>query len=839
MPSSLIQQNHGESIDGHGYSIWDMKTCKYKHVEIPNDYSHYTIDIEDGKLVTDISNLKGNPRLRIRCKKSIATEVKAVVTDIRKVCSPSEISFVRLDADTVVDENIIPDVDIDNIADVDYQNKLIHEYILEVYPDIDKTSMQDILDLNKKMNEELLATQIPTVGVKWVPKKFEFSNMFSYGENNVIDFDKLDGVIGVFGPNYLGKSSIFSALTFCLFDKCDKTFKANQVMNIDKMSMSSKFTFEINSIPYTIERTGTRDKKGNVPVKVVFKKIEDGKETVLDGESRDKTNEVIRNYVGSYEDFNLTTLSIQNSKSKNIVEMGQTERKDLLSRFIGIDIFEKLNEIAGDKIKETSAKLKAFQKDLFEKNLAQLENEKELREQKTADIKDRMRVFELSIENVKYEILEKTKSLTPLKDVPTNINDLLERKKSLQDEIVETKKKITLVQERLEKVRAEIDPINKSLESKEFSNIVDRYNEYQKNKTLLAKADSTLENLKFVVKNKLEKLKHLSEHKYDPNCKFCCDNVFVKDAVKTKDSLTEDKQKVSDLLKEFQRIESLIDPTVETIYKKFRDLSNKSMELIKDESKLSNLLVGLTSVDKAVELNKVENSIKLYYESEEVIKENKIIESEIKTLKTKLTNVEFEAKSLEKENVQNLSRLTSINDQIVDITDRIEVATKLESEYAAYQAYQVAIGKDGVPYKMVSSVLPSVEREVNNILNQVCEFTMKIESEGSNVNLYICHSDRSWPIELTSGMEKFISSFALRVALINISSLPHPPLLVVDEGFGTLSAENLAVMPILFSFLKAQFDTIFVISHLDQMRDFVDSVIEIKKVGNFSSVDFK
>ena len=303
--------------------------------------------------------------------------------------------------------------------------------------------------------------------------------------------------------------------------------------------------------------------------------------------------------------------------------------------------------------------------------------------------------------------------------------------------------------------------------------------------------------------------------------------------------MIEDKQKVSDLLKELHTAESNVDKTVEDVYNRFIDLSNKSMDLIKNESKLSTLLSGLNSVNNEVELNITENSIKLYYDSEEVIKKNGSIESVIKTLKIKLSNVEFESKSVGKENIENISRLTSINDQITDITDRIETATKLESEYSAYQAYQVAVGKDGVPYKMVASVLPSIEREVNNILNQVCEFTMKIESEGSNVNLYICHSDRSWPIELTSGMEKFISSFALRVALINISSLPHPSLLVVDEGFGTLTAENLAIMPVLFSFLKNQFDNVFIISHIEQMRDFVDSSIEIKKVGNFSSVDCK
>ena len=837
MPSSLIQQNHGESIDGHGYSIWDMKTCKYTHVEIPNDFAHHTIDIEDGKLVTDISNLKGSPRLRIRCKKSIATEVKSIITDIRKVCSPSEISFIRLDSDTVIDDNINPDVDIDNISDVDYQNTLIYEYLLEVYPDIDKKSMQDILDLNKKMNEELISIHKPQVGIEWIPKKFEFSNMFSYGEGNVIDFDKIDGVIGVFGENYLGKSSIFSSLAFCLFDKCDKTFKANLIMNIDKMNMSSKFTFEVNSIPYIIERTGIRDKKGNVPVKVTFKKIENGKEIILDGESRDKTNEIIRNYVGSYEDFNLTTLSIQNSKSKNIVEMGQTERKDLLSRFMGIDIFDELNSLAGEKSKETSVKLKSFQKDLFEKNLAQLENEKELRDQKSNDLKDRLKTFEIGLQNIQCDILEKTKLLIPLTDVPTNINELIEKKKSIELSISENDKKLDIVNEKIKKVQSEITCINNLLSDVRFSNIIDDYNKNTEYKSKLQVSESELENLKFVVKSKLEKLKHLNEHQYDPTCKFCCDNIFVKDAIKTKDGLQDDKNKVIKLISQIDELKLTINDSIDGVYKEHRELKNKLMILVTDDSKLSTLLANLSSNTKKVDLHEINHKINLYYKSEQSIRENKEIESIIKELNVKRLNLDHDYKSLQKENLQNVSRLASINDQIIDITDRIEVATKLENEYAAYQAYQVAVGKDGVPYKMVTSILPKIEREVNNILSQICEFSMKLESEGSNVNLYICHSDRSWPIELTSGMEKFISSFAMRIALLNISTLPKPNLLIIDEGWGTLSAQNLAVMPLLFSILKGQFSLLFIISHLDQMRDFVDKSIEIKKIGNFSSVD--
>ena len=41
--------------------------------------------------------------------------------------------------------------------------------------------------------------------------------MFSYGEDNVVDFTKLNGIIGLFAPNASGKSALLDAWHFvCL-----------------------------------------------------------------------------------------------------------------------------------------------------------------------------------------------------------------------------------------------------------------------------------------------------------------------------------------------------------------------------------------------------------------------------------------------------------------------------------------------------------------------------------------------------------------------------------------------------------------------------------------------
>jgi exonuclease SbcC len=92
-----------------------------------------------------------------------------------------------------------------------------------------------------------------------------------------------------------------------------------------------------------------------------------------------------------------------------------------------------------------------------------------------------------------------------------------------------------------------------------------------------------------------------------------------------------------------------------------------------------------------------------------------------------------------------------------------------------------------------------------------------------------------WALELGSGMEKFVSSLAIRAALIDVSNLPRPNFLAIDEGFGNLDSENMNSVYQLFEYLKTSFDFIFVISHIDVMRDTVDDLMEIE-AGEFSSV---
>ena len=837
---SLLQQNHGEALLGHGLSLWDIKNRAYKHIEIPNDYGYFTIDIDDGKLITDISTMPKKPKLRVRCKETIASEVKKVINEVKKTHEISDIIYMRVDGDDSARvASVQAAANLSQISNVEYQNKLISESLKAKYPDImDDDTLESVHNINKELNTDL-SKDDTSRNIRWKPIKFEFSNMFSYGEDNVIDFTKLSDVYGLFASNASGKSSLMDALCFIAFDKSAKAFKATHVMNSQKMSFHGKFTFEINDVQYVIERKGIRDKKNNVKVDVNFYKMEKEEKISLNSEARRSTNEIIRDYIGEYDDFVLTSLALQGNQG-SFIEMGQTERKELLSQFIGLNVFDKLAAKGSDRLKEITGAIKTFNKENNQQKIETIKNDLNLLESKLIDSNMQKEQLAINKQKLDDDIQANQIKIVTLENVPTNVAALQKEKSGFAAKNDQAKQSIEKIDADTSEKKKEYADASAKLTTfaTDLKEKYEKYNSLSRNKQRM---EQEMDKLKTLVNEKLKKLAHLDKHEYDPNCKFCCDNIFVKDAVATRGSLSKDKaeaKELSDALTaikvEITNLESFVPQYEESVTLKER-VNTLAAFLSKKELERSNLV---NSVEKnnarSVE---IDSQIELYEKSKEVIESNKIIEAAISGLRNEATTITARLKNINAEYVDAYSRKVSLTDQLKNIETQLIEIEKYENDQAAYQYYLTSIGKDGVPYKIISDAIPRIEQEVNNILSQIVEFTINIETDGKNVNVYIKYEDRKWPLELCSGMEKFVSALALRVALVNISNLPRPNFLVIDEGMSALDASNMAMVHSLFDYMKTHFDFIIVISHLDAMRDMVDKQLEIKKENGFSKID--
>jgi DNA repair exonuclease SbcCD ATPase subunit len=835
---SLIQQNFGEALDKHGFIVWDLDTLSYEEVDLPNDWGYYTLDVDNG-VVPIVNNMPKYARLRVRLSNTDTADTKKVLTEIKMRYGIDDCTLIRTDSlSKLKTGNRQNKLEFEDITDVNHQNSLIQDYVSRMMPFVTNDDLAKLETINRDINSRIVLDDIAR-NVKWKPIRFEFSNMFSYGENNKIDFSKLNGLMGLFAPNASGKSSLFDAISFCLFDKCSRAFKASHVMNNRKNDFYCQLDFEVDGIQYSIKREAKTVNKGkNVKVDVQFWRVVDGITESLNGTERRDTNQIIEGYVGTFDDFVLTALSLQGNNAL-FIDKSQSERKDLLAQFMGLNIFDKLYDSALEDIREVSVLIKNFKKTDFTNELAdkgieikkQKDNLKELQSHLSSETKIK--------ENIDSDILELTRKLTPI-DSNLDLPVLETKRKDISKNLEELEKEYESKESKIDEYKNLIADISKSID--EVGDMETSYNAYTEKLNEYKTEKQKLELLEVKLNANKDKLSHLEQHEYDPNCKFCMNNVFVKDALKTKEELEQHQKEYDDLEVSVNDIKSIIDDfgNIEENYKGYVELKNKYSKLKVILEKTQAEYNGLETKEELLQtqLDNVEEDIEKYYENEDTIESNKELEKEIKDKEVLKSDIEKTIKKINKDISDTNTSIAQLQSFIDSIKTRMGEVKDLEEKNRLYAYYLDAVKRDGIPYELISKALPVIENEVNNILGQVVDFGVVMEVDGKNINAKIVYEDQEWSLEMCSGMEKFISGLAIRVALINICGLPRPNFLVIDEGFGTLDSDNLSSLFGMMQYLKTQFDFIWVISHLDVMRDIVDGLIEIKKENGFSKIDF-
>ena len=840
---SLVQQNFGESLNGHGFLVWDVASLKYEAIDIPNDYGYYTLDVDNG-VVPVVTDMPKFPRLRVRLSNTDTADTKKVITEIKMRYGVDDFTIIRTDSFSKQKTgNRLNKLDFEDISDINYQNTLIKDYVQRMMPFTTAADLDGLDVINRDINSRITQEEVHR-NIHWKPIKFTFSNMFSYGENNKIDFAKVGGLMGLFAPNASGKSSLFDAISFCLFDKCSRAFKATHIMNNRKSDFQCELHFQVNGMDYFIKRTARTINKGkNVKVDVQFWKEEGGVTTSLNGTERRDTNAVIEQYVGKYEDFVLTALSLQGNNAL-FIDKSQSERKDLLAQFMGLNIFDKLYETASEDIKEVAVLIKNFKKTDFTTELAEKGLEKQTKKSELRVKEKELETKTNDVEDLSNRILGLTKELVPV-DVNLDLDKLEKKKNQIGFDILHVLSEEKNKKAKLDEYTQTISEISQSIEQHKTINgkpIEDAKKEWDEYKSEINETEHQIQLLEQSLESNREKLSHLEKHEYDPNCKFCMNNVFVKDALETKSKVEEQEDKLTELGNKHQSLiqQASYIADVEEQWDELVELKAKYQKAIVIKEKTIAELNGFETQKQLydTQLEQVNTDIQKYHDNEDTIKRNKQIESVIEGLNRTKGEMESEVKSLNKQISDLNSSITQIQSFIDNVKDKMDEVKELEEKSRLYTYYIDSVKRDGVPYELISKAMPVIENEINNILAQVVDFSIVMDIDGKSINAKIVYEDQEWPLEMCSGMEKFVSGLAIRVALINICNLPRPNFLVIDEGFGTLDANNLSSLFMMMQYLKTQFDFIWMISHLEQMRDIVDGLIEIKKIDGFSKIDF-
>jgi len=853
-PGSLIQQNHGETND-KGFLLWDIKGKEdyhIEHVQLLNPYPFCTIELtEEGKVPSNASVPLG-ARLRLLSSNNLSTELMKKASDVAKdKFKPESISFLTRNvnrADNVVGDKISAK---ENLRNQKVQEKLMAEYLKDF--SLSDDMLQHIFEINNRYNIQIQSVEEVGRNIDWKLKSVEWDNLFNYADGNSIDFSKLSGVVGIFGKNYSGKSSIIDSILYSIFNTTSKNErKTTNVINQTKQSGRGKVVIEVDDLEYHIERKAekyTKKLKGETTEEAktelalnLFDPVTNQWEQ-MNELSRTDTDKRIRKIFGTIDDFMLTSFSSQ-MDSMSFIRDGSTHRKEILARFLDLDIFDAKFKIA----KEESANIKGLLKKIEGKdyNSAINENEGQLSQLNET-------IYSNAAESEKLKI-----NISDIKEQISNLNSCIKahtKECGIEATDIENvlNEKQTLSQN-LENLNTEL--LLKQGESDEAKSLLSKMEEFFKNfdikelkgkKDFIVKKQTELKNLHSDIStNKKDaerlnlKIKLLSEIPCGtsfPTCKFLKDAYEAKKQIPAiNDSIKEDGDKHSKVSKEIEDFDaSQLDSQIskyEQIVLKKAETEKKSLKLQIDINRIEKE-IGTSSSRLVI----IENTLEIFRKNNELFSKIDNLKTEEIVLNKELNLASRKFEKLDKETIESYIKIGSLTNKVETLKTEKQELDNYRDEFAAYDYYMRCMHANGISYEIIKKKLPVINMEISKVLSNIVDFEVYFEDDGTKLNVFIKHPKYDpRPIEMGSGAEKTIAAIAIRLAFLQVSNLPRANFIVLDEPGTALDGENIEGLTRILEMAKSCYDVVLLISHMDALKDIVDQIIIIEKKDGYAYV---
>jgi len=851
-PGSTIQQNHGET-DDKGFLLWEITdkenfTCR--HVEIKNPRPFFTINLTPkGKMPKNIV-VPHNCRLRLVSKNNLPIDVMRKAVDVAKRrFKPESMNFLnRASGQRGNVENLTNSLKVEDLRDITIQESLIRGYLQDY--EVNNDLMRRVLSLNSRYNKVAEDNEEVSRNVNWRFRSIEFDNLFNYGEGNSINFDHLEGIVGIFGKNFSGKSSIIDAILYTIFNSTSKNDrKTVNIINQNRENAMGKIKISAGDRDFCITRSSQKyirklkgetstEAKTSTDFKVYDHKFNE--ESELNGLTRTSTDKNIRKMFGTLDDFLYSSLSSQ-LDSLSFIKEGSTRRKEILAKFLDLEFFETKFKLAKEDASLTKGALKKLEGRDFLGEIASAESDLEEGTDKLDAKKKYCDTYRTNIAKCKEKIEKIEEKIAA---IPAEIIDVVKVRKKLASKKNQI---IALRDQNLEYTK------NRNKDKKDYETILDFLDGFDE-KALYDKQDKLellQEDLKSLEEELQREIDDLSNNQKRvtllegipcgtsyPRCKF------IRDAYVSKANIPVNEQRIDSLDGEKEGLDSqvkVIDPdrlisqinSYHKIVDEKNDLSNRittyDLKIEKNYSALKDLMVGVEEIQSKIseyELNKhaIENLEKL--------------STKLEKLKFKQNDSEVKLAECNEEILDFYKVIGSLEQKIENLKEQRQSYRDLEEEFSAYDLYMRAMHANGIAFDVIRRKLPVINEEIAKILANIVDFDVFFEDNGKRLDIFIKHDQFDpRPLEMGSGAEKTLSAMAIRLALLSVSNLPKSDIFILDEPGTALDEDNMQGFIDILSIIRSYFKTVLLISHLDSLKDCVDMQIVIDKKNGYASVN--
>jgi DNA repair exonuclease SbcCD ATPase subunit len=746
-------------------------------------------------------------------------KIKSVKQYFQKKYLSNNVNVITKVKQTNTDE--IQSVDISfNILDQNYQKELIKGFLKAKKQE---ELFDDILKIDSQVENKLVLNETESTPFKkWYIKRIEFSNFLSYGDDQVIDFERCNGITVVESdpPNFGGKTVLtVDLLLFLFFNTTTKTQKAEEIFNrfTEKNKVHVRGDILIDGEEYILVRTIERklSKAGEWNVKTnldFFKKLSDGSLQNFTGEQRRETENFIKKSIGEMDDFLMTILTTS-SNLEDLLESKPTARGQVLSRFLGLD-FIKRKEDAGKEIYGEYSK--SMLSNIY--NSEKLKQEIEESEVKIVENEQKITEYEKQLEDTNQRIQLGQKYRDDL--ISNKHNDIDHSISILNPDALKTD--ITKFEQDNLRISSDLSKLN----------VVEPTSYYHEDKHDQIKESYNVElKRKFEVESKINNLNELAKSVSGGiKCEHCGIELLNAEITKTKLSELASYNMQKDQIVGLMHVLTGKEKEFVQLKKEFDEYEKNKLIKEKYEVSIESNNLKITSINDKLEQ---------YYKVQTKIEENKSIETKLIKANLRMDELSQEQSHYKNEISQMRFQIENLNKKIKDNFNYLQKISEESEREKVYKLYLEIFGKNGITKSIMKTMMPVINSELQRLLQDSSYFKLEIKINDKNEVEFVMIDNNTQVEKLMtsgSGFEKTIASLALRAVLSKVCSLPKPNIIVMDEVFGKISNENMDMVYEFFAKIKDYFEKIFLITHNPLVSNWADNVVKVKKEDNVSRV---
>ena len=848
---STVQQNHGESND-KGFLIWDIQSkddFTVEHHILENPKPFVTINLTPkGRIPRGTSIVEG-ARLRLVANHGIPLSgLKRAVDVAKKRFKPESITFLNRAAGDRGSVDMDGDFKKENLRDIAVQEALMKEF-LSAY-EIDSGLLEKVYKINRSYNSIVESQEEVQRNVNWNLKSVEWDNLFNYGEGNKIEFENLEGIVGIFGKNFSGKSSVIDSLLWTLFNSTSKrNRKSLDIINQNREYGRGKVVIEIAGKQFTVERKAEKYFKKLKGEETLEAKtsldfwVEDsvtGETLSLNGETRSGTDKNIRKYFGTLEDFLLTSMSSQ-LESLTFIGEGSTKRKEILAKFLDLEFFEQKYRLCKEGASDMKGAIKRLEEIDFSEEIsiaaAELKENTietsgqqakcETLQAEVLDLIDSEHSVGAAIDAIPAKVIDIEKVQGRVQAVKADIDENVERNYSLGRNLKENLKTLAKIAE-FEK-QFDVDTYEEKLQQ-----IGERRTELDELDRMISRAETR----KKVEENKVDLLKQVPCGQEFSHCQF------IRDAYSALESLGITKEEIQQLSgKRTSAVQSLnvLEPElVESHLEKYQRVMERRSNLIAENAtiEVENAQNKTKIVKLKAELSSLNEEVAVYEENREAIENLESLIAQKELLGKQIVDKKQEIESCQ-ERVHELYRSHGFLEQkLENLRSQEAELANLREQYSANDLFMSCMHSNGISLDVIKRELPRINEEIAKVLANVVDFEVFMENDEKRLDIMIKHPKFDpRPLEMGSGAEKTIAAMAIRLALLNVSSMPKGDIFILDEPGTALDEENMEGFVRILDIVKSHYKSVLLISHLDSLKDCVDTQIVIDRRSKFAYVN--